>query len=107
MLPKKLDEEVAAAHLDHLGVRLTNCQETRLIILESPKKDLSSLTITDTRSNTFLPLPQTPLLKQEQEYSNIFITPLFLCLIFHCKLKLILSSFYYQCSLLHMLMFKK
>ena len=27
VLPKKLDEEVAAAHLDHLGVKLTKLDE--------------------------------------------------------------------------------
>ena len=29
MLPKKLDEEVAAAHLDHLGVKLTRLSESQ------------------------------------------------------------------------------
>uniref|UniRef100_UPI00165A0146 adenosylhomocysteinase n=1 Tax=Salmonella sp. S146_54837 TaxID=2665635 RepID=UPI00165A0146 len=29
MLPKKLDEEVAAAHLDHLGVKLTKLTDVQ------------------------------------------------------------------------------
>jgi len=29
ILPKKLDEEVAAAHLDHLGVKLTKMTTTQ------------------------------------------------------------------------------
>merc|ERR1712213_65216 len=37
MLPKKLDEEVAAAHLEHLGVRLTKLSEDQAGYLGIPK----------------------------------------------------------------------
>ncbi|VDP83782.1 unnamed protein product [Echinostoma caproni] len=37
MLPKKLDEKVAAAHLDHLGVRLTKLTEAQAEYLGVPK----------------------------------------------------------------------
>ncbi len=36
MLPKKLDEEVAAAHLDHLGVKLTKLTESQAGYLGIP-----------------------------------------------------------------------
>jgi len=38
MLPKKLDEEVAAAHLDHLGVRLTKLSGDQADYLGIPKE---------------------------------------------------------------------
>uniref|UniRef100_A0A0B7B762 adenosylhomocysteinase n=1 Tax=Arion vulgaris TaxID=1028688 RepID=A0A0B7B762_9EUPU len=38
MLPKKLDEEVAAAHLDHLGVRLTKLTKEQADYLGVPQK---------------------------------------------------------------------
>jgi len=38
MLPKKLDEEVAAAHLDHLGVRLTKLSVDQADYLGIPKE---------------------------------------------------------------------
>ncbi|CAH1780405.1 unnamed protein product [Owenia fusiformis] len=37
-LPKKLDEEVAAAHLDHLGVKLTKLSDTQSEYLGIPKE---------------------------------------------------------------------
>jgi len=37
MLPKKLDEEVAMAHLDHLGVRLTTLSDSQASYLGIPK----------------------------------------------------------------------
>ncbi|XP_052818836.1 adenosylhomocysteinase A-like [Mya arenaria] len=38
MLPKKLDEEVAAAHLDHLGVKLTKLSDDQASYLGIPKE---------------------------------------------------------------------
>jgi len=38
MLPKKLDEEVAAAHLDHLGVKLTKLSDDQAGYLGIPKE---------------------------------------------------------------------
>ena len=36
MLPKKLDEEVAEAHLDHLGVKLTTLSKDQSAYLDIP-----------------------------------------------------------------------
>lgn len=38
LLPKKLDEEVAAAHLDHLGVKLTTLSQTQAEYLGLPQE---------------------------------------------------------------------
>jgi len=38
MLPKKLDEEVAAAHLEHLGVKLTKLSEKQAAYIGVPKE---------------------------------------------------------------------
>lgn len=38
MLPKKLDEEVAALHLNHLGVKLTRLTEEQAKYLGVPRE---------------------------------------------------------------------
>ena len=38
MLPKKLDEEVAALHLNHLGVKLTKLTEEQAKYLDVPRE---------------------------------------------------------------------
>ena len=38
MLPKKLDEEVAEAHLEHLGVKLTKLTKDQSSYLDIPSE---------------------------------------------------------------------